>query len=214
MANNNLQQLLNDVNQSLKKAENLSLHNIVAQIDELIASVEQNNPEPDYDSYREIIQDINQIISQYEITPPNDVSDQQTQDTDVDLNFSLDDNSTQSNPFADKPLSKLAKVTRGVGQEEGTDEIDGVEENPDRQGLIRQIPKAHLVYKRQTPDNTYEELWVYNISQVGQDMKIRQAILADTNIPANATISPEGDQRYELWTCGNAECLKIMGLPE
>ena len=38
--------------------------------------------------------------------------------------------------------------------------VDGfeVEDDPDRQGLIRTVKGAHLVYKRKQEDGTYDEL--------------------------------------------------------
>lgn len=87
-------------------------------------------------------------------------------------------------------------------------------ENPDRQGLIRAVRGAHMVYKRQTEEGTYEELWVYNSADsVAKNLEIRKAILSGTDIPPNKTNSPDGKQQYTLWTAGNAELLNIKGLP-
>ena len=55
--------------------------------------------------------------------------------------------------------------------------------DPDKQGIIRVIPNAHLVYKRDDGKGSFEELWVYKIKN---DMKssydIRNEILAGTDI--------------------------------
>ena len=94
-------------------------------------------------------------------------------------------------------------------EREGEDEGD-----PDRQGVIRTVPNAHLVYKRQTEEGTYDELWIYN---TGADMKdeleIRRHILAGTDIPTNRTKSDDGTQIYTLTSMGNAQYLHIRGLP-
>lgn len=87
-------------------------------------------------------------------------------------------------------------------------------ENPDLQGTIRAIPNAHLVYKRQQEDGTFDELWHYNIGEdFKRELKIRRAVLAGTDIPINKMKSPDGNQTYELWTIGNGQMLKIQGLP-
>jgi len=87
------------------------------------------------------------------------------------------------------------------------------EEDPNRQGVIRTVPKAHLVYKRKTPDGTFEELWVYNTGGSMQDeLSIRRNILAGTDIPTKKTKSPDGKQHYTVWTIGNAQLVNIQGL--
>lgn len=86
-------------------------------------------------------------------------------------------------------------------------------EDPDRQGLIRTVKKAHLVYKRETEDGTFEELWIYNVDTLRAEMDIRKAILAGTDIPPGKMSSPDGSQTYQLWSAGNAELIIIQGLP-
>lgn len=102
-------------------------------------------------------------------------------------------------------------------QEQGDEALDAMankaSEDPDKQGLIRKVPKAHLVYKRQTEEGQYEELWIYNSSQIKDEMEIRKSILAATDIPVTKTTSPDGQQSYELWTAGNIEMVLIRGLP-
>lgn len=97
--------------------------------------------------------------------------------------------------------------------EPGEDEL-GEPEDPDRQGLIRTVKSAHLVYKRQAEDGSYEELWTYNIdNDVRNELKIRRDILAGTDIPPNKRQSNDGTQHYDLWTLGNVQMLHIEGLP-
>lgn len=87
--------------------------------------------------------------------------------------------------------------------------------DPNKQGIIRQVDKAHLVFKRQTPDGTFEELWSYNIStDMKDELSIRRKILAGTDIPSQKTSSPDGSQAYTLTTMGNGQLLHITGLSQ
>jgi len=79
--------------------------------------------------------------------------------------------------------------------------------------LIRTVKGSHLVYKRKSEDGTYEELWIYNAGNMRDELEVRKAILAGTDIPTSKTQSPDGSQKYELWSAGNAEMLQIQGLP-
>lgn len=96
-------------------------------------------------------------------------------------------------------------------------ELDGIADDatddPDHQGLIRNVKNAHLVYKRETEDGAFEELWIYNVSTLKDELIVKKAILAGTDIPPNKMQSPDGSQSYELWSAGNAELLMIKGLP-
>ncbi len=105
------------------------------------------------------------------------------------------------------------KITR-LDKDDETNSEEGAEQeqNPDRQGLIRTVPNAHLVYKRQASDGTFEELWIYNVSKMQDEIKIRRAILSGTDIPVDKKTSPDGNQRYEIWSISNAEMLHIIGL--
>lgn len=89
-----------------------------------------------------------------------------------------------------------------------------VEGDPNRQGLIRTVKGAHLVYKRKNEEGTFDELWVFG---TGGDMegslKVRRDILAGTDIPPRATKSQNGAQSYTLKTLGNGQILHIKGLP-
>lgn len=84
--------------------------------------------------------------------------------------------------------------------------------DPDKQGDIRTVKGAHLVYKRKLPDDTYEEMWIYNSIDSKSDLNTRKAILAGTDIPVNKTHTDDNSQYYELWSSGNAEIIVITGL--
>ena len=79
--------------------------------------------------------------------------------------------------------------------------------------IIRTVNGAHLVYKRQAEDGTFNELWVYNTDNMQGELKIRRDILAGTDIPQNQTQSEDGSQHYTLQTLGNGQILYIQGLP-
>lgn len=95
--------------------------------------------------------------------------------------------------------------------------IDGgatAEPDHNRMGTIRTIKGAHLVYKRQNGDGTFSELWIYNIGEhINDSITVKKAIVAGTDIPEDKLRSEDGSQSYELTTLGNAQMLKINGLP-
>jgi hypothetical protein len=87
-------------------------------------------------------------------------------------------------------------------------------ENPNRAGFIRVVQNAHLIYKRQAENGTYEELWIYNLhDDTNDELDIRRDILAGTDIPPQKTKSADGVQSYTSTTMGNAQMIKISGLP-
>lgn len=116
----------------------------------------------------------------------------------------------------DDILNMLQQPGEDLDQEDTSDlegVVDQATEDPDRQGLIRNVKNAHLVYKRQDDDGTYEELWAYKVGSLRDELDIRKAILAGTDIPINQMQSPDGKQVYHLWSSGNIEMLHIKGLP-
>ncbi len=119
---------------------------------------------------------------------------------------------------ADDMGSLLGDQNPGSGDVQDDQGLDNLlqtaaEQDPDKQGLIRTVDKAHLVFKRQTEEGTYEELWIYNVGKLQDELEIRKAILAGTDIAPSQKRSPDGDQSYDIWSAGNAELLHIKGLP-
>lgn len=102
---------------------------------------------------------------------------------------------------------------RDVGELKNVDDEQQMEQDGNRQGLIRAVANAHLVYKRKNPSGLYDELWIYNISNINDQITTRQAILAGTDIEHNNSSSEDDQQHYTLWTAGNAEMMLITGLP-
>ena len=104
----------------------------------------------------------------------------------------------------------------GTDQQDDLGELDVIAhdatDDPNRQGTIRTVQKAHLVYKREGDDG-FEELWVYNVGSMKDELDVRKAILAGTDIKPGKTTSDDGSQTYNIWSAGNAEVLHITGLP-
>lgn len=121
--------------------------------------------------------------------------------------FSLDDED-EVHPEVDGD-SNVDPETDG----ELDDVVDQATSDPNRQGLIRTVKDAHLVYKRESEDGTFEELWLYNSTALQDEMQIKKAILAGTDIPTNKTQSPDGTQTYEIWAVGNGAMMLIKGIP-
>ena len=83
----------------------------------------------------------------------------------------------------------------------------------DKEGMIRVVKGAHLVYKRKNEDGLYDELWVFPTSNVFSDEKIVDKILAGTDIEKSNGTNEDGTQEYEYWTIGNVNMMKVIGLP-
>lgn len=94
-------------------------------------------------------------------------------------------------------------------------ELQGMDsDDPNKIGIVRHVDGAHLVFKRQTSNGTFEELWIYKLGdEVTSSDKIKQAIVAGTDIPRDKMQSPDGSQKYEVTTMGDAQYVKITGLP-
>jgi hypothetical protein len=86
-------------------------------------------------------------------------------------------------------------------------------DDPDRQGIIRYVKGAHLVYKRQTEEGTFNELWVYKINNMRDETDIRKRILSGTDITPHTTQSEDNSQTVVTKTFGNVQLLHITGLP-
>lgn len=97
-----------------------------------------------------------------------------------------------------------------LDDDEETEEDQG---DPNKQGVIRTIKNAHLVYKRKGSEGDYEELWIYNIyDKINDEMEVRRDILAGTDIPPGKKESKDGSQAFELWSSGNVQFLFITGM--
>ncbi len=121
-----------------------------------------------------------------------------------------DDVTDEKETVTDKESDKESdKETDKESDKEGEDKKDA-----NRDGLIRYVKNAHLVYKRKDVDGTYTELWQYKISKNFKDeFYIRNAILAGTDIDQKTGASVDHKQSFELWTNNNMQVMKIIGLP-
>lgn len=124
-----------------------------------------------------------------------------------------DEKSTNSDDKEEKDIKK-DDITSDKDEKTSDDKKEDKKENPDKQGVIRNIKNAHLIYKRQDVDGTYIELWAYDIHKgLKDEFNIRNAILNGTDIDHKTGSSPDNVQRYELWTSNNRQFMQITGLP-
>lgn len=142
---------------------------------------------------------------------------EEEEDTELDLGDEVIDLDLDNEQSEDDLDLGLDQPEDAEGEDQDSGELDAIAnkatEDPDKQGLIRKVKNAHLVYKRQTEDGTYEELWVYNTNnQLKDELDIRKAILAGTDIPVSGTESPDSSQTYEVWSSGNVEMLLVKGI--
>lgn len=100
-------------------------------------------------------------------------------------------------------------------QDDGNTEGEDTEQenvDPNRAGVIRNVKGAHLVYKRESDDGSYEEMWIFNSGEFKKDIEIKKDIIAGTDIPSHATRSPDGTQELKMWSAGNADIIVLTGL--
>lgn len=98
-----------------------------------------------------------------------------------------------------------------------TDDIEGIDQedgsSDDKEPTIRKVAGAHLVHKKPTEDGAFEELWIFPMNgTVKDEVSLRRAILAGTDIKPGKMESDDGSQSYTLWTAGNAQIMHITGL--
>lgn len=165
-------------------------------------------------------EDVGGLDDEDDISLDDDLlSDEFVDNTDEDsMSDDLDNAVGEDDPFADEEDLDGELADDPFADGAGSDGEDGMEmdepEDPNRQGLIRTVKGAHLVYKRSVDDGAFEELWIYNVSTLRDEVTIRKAILAGTDIPVNKTQSPDGSQSFETWSAGNAELMLIKGLQQ
>lgn len=122
-----------------------------------------------------------------------------------------------------KPVDKMGDIGSEDNQEMDTDtDMEGDEDEfslddqpEDDQGVTRTVKGAHLVYKKQDDEGQFEELWIFPMNKgLDTELSVRKNILSGTDIPEGKTESEDGSQKYEIWTAGNAQLMKITGLPQ
>lgn len=155
----------------------------------------------------------------------NEFDDDEFEDEDFTLGDDMDDEMFQDDDMEFNPEDEGEPELEDEGMFEDDDEstpefegdeegmIDDGEENSDKAGMLRSVKGAYMVYKRATPSNNFEELWVYNIGNVKSQTKIRNAILAGTDIDPVTLRSPDNEQMADVWSKGNVQYLHVDGLP-
>lgn len=145
----------------------------------------------------------------------NDVDDPDHDELDdLDAELGLDDETDDVDGDPEDDFSSDVDINDDPDKHDDHEPIpqDSEPEDPNKQGLIRNIKQAHLVYKRQNEAGTFEELWIYNVNNLRDGLETRKRILAGTDIPVTKTSSPDGTETYKIWSVGNAELMLITGL--
>jgi hypothetical protein len=153
------------------------------------------------------------------------LQDNEDQVKEPELNVEYDNQNDKPDPDSVQDMGAEFDDEMNVDEEQPSDEFgekmpgDELDDeqseepvDPNRAGLIRYVKGAHLVYKREQEDGTYEEMWIYNSGEFKNDIKVKKAILSGTDIPPNATRSPDGSQTVKMWSAGNADIVVINGL--
>ena len=129
-------------------------------------------------------------------------------------------------------LDLLAQISEAIEDITDTDEANELEQEGDGtdvdgefggdegfgedggEAVKRFVPGAHLVFKRQSETDSYEELWIYQINPSSplDSAKIERQILAGTDIDPGTLSSEEGTQVATTWVAGNAKYMHITGL--
>lgn len=147
---------------------------------------------------------------------------------DADIDAEVDPESDEF-PDLNGPMgTKVANGSSDLDSDEPDDASDsgdidpsdsegspGESDDPNKQGTIRTVKGAKLVYKRQEYDGTYTELWMLNNTKdsLRDDLDIRRDVLSGTDIPNNSRTSDDGSQKYDITVLGNVQMLKVTGLP-
>lgn len=111
-----------------------------------------------------------------------------------------------------KELSFLAQQ---IAKDRGIE--TGEAETPSRyDGVVRSVKGAYLVSKIQQPDETYTEVWIFNVGGKNHDdeANIRKGIVAGTDIDPTKNFSEDGTQEAYLTTLGNVQYMTLTGLPD
>lgn len=142
-----------------------------------------------------------------------DTTSDEFDDVEIDLSDAYDDDEASLASDAHDDDEQL-----GMDVDDGIEDDTSKEEDPDRQGSIRVVKNAHLIYKRKDDNNMYTELWVYKEDMSKQISKdVYYAILAGTDIPRGSNSSPDGTQTVSTWMVGPAAStvtyVEIKGIP-
>lgn len=138
-------------------------------------------------------------------------------DLDVGNQFMRQLDADDENP--DDEFSDLDSEMGEEEPEEDDDEFSDLDPNMEEEerydGVIRSIKGAYLVSKKEQPDETFTEVWIYNVGDEYEDeANIRKAILSATDIDPTKNFSEDGSQEAVIKTVGNVQFLTLVGLPD
>ncbi len=112
--------------------------------------------------------------------------------------------------------SEIEKEGEDFFDEDGDEFGDEEDQESDRQGDVRYVKGAHLVFRREDPEEgTFEELWIFNTGKDAERKSdsILRDILSGTEIDPSQIRSEDGTQTYSAWSVGNAQMVHVKGLP-
>lgn len=129
-----------------------------------------------------------------------------------------DDGEGEDSIYAPEGEGEFAPEANLMGDEDGEDGLlgdEGMEQevDPDFEGSIRTVHGACLVYKRKGEDGLFEELWIYEVGEGNESLRIRKSILAGTDVDPNNVESEDGTQSANTYSVGNVQFLNVHGLP-
>jgi hypothetical protein len=97
-------------------------------------------------------------------------------------------------------------------------EDDGELQEPEDskyEGIVRTIKGAYLVSKKKQPDETYTEVWMYNIGKKFEtEANIRKSILSGTDIDPIRNASEDDSQEASITSVGNVQFMTLTGIPD
>jgi len=107
-------------------------------------------------------------------------------------------------------------------EEMGQDDMNPDEHEPEEEkeeskfeGIVRSIKGANLVSKKQQADETFTEVWIYNVGKKFSDEAgIRKGILSGTDIDPTKNFSEDGSQEAVISSLGNVQYLTLTGIPD
>jgi len=140
-------------------------------------------------------------------------------DDDFDNYFDLDDEEGEFEEGEDD-LDGDPDDELDMGEEDEEDFDDDLDDDldesdvPQYDGIVRSVKGAYLVSRKQQPDQTFTEVWIYNTDRKYEnEANTRKAILAGTDIDPKTSVSEDKSQKAIYKSIGNVQFLTIVGLP-
>jgi hypothetical protein len=118
----------------------------------------------------------------------------------------------------DEFMKKLMAQADSLDDEEMDDEFADLDpdmevEDDALEGEVRAVKGAVLIKKKIQPDETYTEVWMYNVGDdYTSESDIKKAILSATDIDPTKRFSEDGSQELVMDTVGNVQFLTILGV--